>query len=74
MRLADLGYIVVIPSTRLYPEVKFPTFIEDSALAVAWVNDNINSYGGSNDLFVLGHSSGAHMAAMVVADERYLQA
>jgi acetyl esterase/lipase len=74
MRLADLGYIAVLPSTRLYPRVKFPTFIEDSAQAVAWISDNISSYGGSSDLFLLGHSSGAHMAAMVVADERYLKA
>nr|WP_241664545.1 alpha/beta hydrolase fold domain-containing protein [Ningiella ruwaisensis] len=74
MRLADLGYIAVIPNTRLYPQVKFPTFIEDSAQAIAWVDDNIADYQGSNDLFVLGHSSGAHMGAMVVANQAYLAA
>jgi acetyl esterase/lipase len=74
MTMANLGYIVVIPDTRLYPEIKFPTFVEDTAKSIAWVHNNIAKYGASSDLFVTGHSSGAHMAALVVADESYLAA
>lgn len=72
-RLASMGYVAVLPSTRLYPEVKFPTFVEDAAAAVAWVQANITNYGGNQQLFISGHSSGAHIGALLVADERYLE-
>jgi acetyl esterase/lipase len=72
--LANLGYIVVIPNTRLYPQVKFPTFIQDTAKAIAWVYHNIDQYGGSSDIFLTGHSSGAHMGALAIADGSYLKA
>ncbi|GGW76898.1 carboxylesterase [Alteromonas halophila] len=71
-RLASMGYVAVLPNTRLYPQVKFPTFVEDAAAAVAWVQRNITDYGGSEKLFISGHSSGAHIGALLVADESYL--
>ncbi|WP_018982587.1 alpha/beta hydrolase [Salinimonas chungwhensis] len=73
-KLASMGYIAVLPNTRLYPEVKFPTFVEDAAQSVAWVQSNIGKYGGNEQLFISGHSSGAHIGALVVADEQYLKA
>jgi acetyl esterase/lipase len=33
--LAERGYVGVIPDYRVYPEVRFPTFVEDGARAVA---------------------------------------
>lgn len=58
---------------RKYPDVKFPAFVEDVASAVAWVHDNIEGYNGDTDrLFLSGHSSGAHMAALVATDAQYL--
>ena len=72
IRLASMGYVAVLPNTRLYPEVKFPTFVDDAAAAVAWVQNNIQQYGGSEQLIISGHSSGAHIGALVVADESYL--
>ncbi len=71
-KLASMGYVAVLPNTRLYPDVKFPTFVEDAAKAVTWVQSNIRAYGGSDILFVSGHSSGAHIGALVVANEDYL--
>lgn len=69
------GYIVVIADYSKYPKVKFPAFVEDGAKAIAWTHDNIAQYGGDkNNLFLSGHSSGAHIAALVVADQRYLKA
>ncbi|MBK8908013.1 MAG: alpha/beta hydrolase [Rhodospirillales bacterium] len=71
---ARLGYVVVIPDYRLYPEVRFPTFAQDSAGAVRWVRDNIAGMDGDADRIVLmGHSAGAHIAALLVTDRRYLQ-
>jgi acetyl esterase/lipase len=72
--LARRGYIIVIPDYRVYPEVKFPAFVEDGAAALAWVQQNIAGYGGDPDaIFLMGHSAGAHIAAMLTLDERFTQ-
>lgn len=71
----DKGYVVAIADYSKYPNVKFPTFVEDGAKAIAWAHSNIAQYGGDADnLFVSGHSSGAHIGGLVTADERYLKA
>jgi len=71
--LASRGIIAVIPDYRLYPEVRYPDFLDDSAQAVAWASREIARYGGDPArLFVMGHSAGAYNAAMVALDERYL--
>ena len=64
--LTSIGYIVVIPDYRLYPDVLFPQIMEDSAAVVAWVSNNIAGYGGEGDqVFLMGHSAGGHIAAML---------
>ena len=71
--LASRGFVAVIPDYRQYPEVRFPTFVEDGAKALAWLRNNAANYGGDPDkLFVMGHSSGAHIAAMLALNEQYL--
>jgi acetyl esterase/lipase len=71
--LASRGYVVVIPDYRLYPEVRYPDFLDDSAQAVAWTAREIAGYGGDpKRLYVMGHSAGAYNAAMVALDARYL--
>src|ERR1700741_411360 len=61
--LASTGFIALVPDYRLYPEVAFPSFVQDGALAVAWVRDNIAGFGGDPArIAVLGHSAGAHIA------------
>ncbi len=68
------GYIVAIPDYRKYPDVKFPTFAEDAAKAVAWIQENIVAYGGNPEqIFVVGHSSGAHIGALIATDPKYLR-
>ena len=69
------GYMVVIPDYIKYPEGHFPAFIEDIALATAWVKNNISSFGGNPDqVLLVGHSAGAHTGALLVTDARYLAA
>jgi acetyl esterase/lipase len=71
--LVSAGFIVVVPDYRVYPEVRFPTFLEDSAQAVAWVRGHIARHGGDpGHIFVMGHSAGAYNAAMLALDGRYL--
>lgn len=73
--LASKGWIVVVPDYRLFPEVRFPGFIEDSAAAVRWTRRNIAQYGGVSDrLFLMGHSAGAYNAAMLALDSQWLGA
>jgi len=73
-RLTEIGYTVVVPDYRLYPEVEFPAFVEDAAGAVKWTLDNIKDYGGDPDkVFLMGHSAGAHIASLLGLDETYLK-
>ncbi|WNJ90408.1 alpha/beta hydrolase [Bosea sp. 685] len=72
---ASRGFVTVIANYRLVPEVRFPTFIEDGALALRFVRDNIARFGGSpRMLHVMGHSAGAYNAMMLTLDRRYLVA
>jgi acetyl esterase/lipase len=71
--LAKRGLVVVIPDYRRYPEVRFPVFVEDAAAAVAWSRDHATQYGGDQSrLFLMGHSAGAHIAALLALDTHYL--
>lgn len=73
--LAARGFVTVIADYRLVPEVRFPGFVEDGALAVAWVKESIARYGGDRDrLFLAGHSAGAHIAMMLALDGHFLAA
>lgn len=70
---ANRGYVVVIPDYRKYPDVRFPTFVEDGARAVAWVHDHIaDSHGDPSRIHIAGHSAGAHIGALLAADAHYL--
>lgn len=70
---AARGFITVVISYRLVPEVRFPAFNEDAAAAVAWTQQHIGEHGGDPDRIVLvGHSAGAYIAAMLALDAHYL--
>ncbi|MGQ0622497.1 MAG: alpha/beta hydrolase [Panacagrimonas sp.] len=71
--LASRGFVAVLPNFRDYPEVRFPVFVDDAATSVAWVHANIGTYGGSVDkIFVMGHSSGAHIASMLAVKKEFM--
>jgi acetyl esterase/lipase len=73
--LSSRGYIAVLPDYRTYPETAFPGFVDDAAAAVRWSRDHAREFGGDPArLFVMGHSAGAHLAALVTLDSRYLAA
>ncbi len=70
---AGNGHVSVVPDYRLVPEVRFPSFLDDCAAALAWVRNNIAAYGGDpHTIFVAGHSAGAYNAVMVALDPRFL--
>ena len=76
--LASQGVIVAIPDYRVYPEVTFPTFVDDAALATASVAKAVSVGGngvpaGDHPIFSMGHSAGAEIAALLVTDARRLE-
>jgi len=74
-RFAAAGYLTVIPSYRLSPQVSHPAHIQDVAAAFAWVKQNVRQFGGDPDrIMVIGHSAGAYLAMLLAADPRYLGA
>jgi len=71
--LTSRGYVAVLPDYRKYPETAFPGFVDDAAAAVRWARDHAHEFGGDPDrLFVMGHSAGAHLSALIATDPRYL--
>jgi acetyl esterase/lipase len=72
-RLARAGIGVAIPSYRLMPQNPHPAQIHDTAAAFAWVVQNIAQHGGDpSRIYLSGHSAGAHLAALLALDEKYL--
>lgn len=73
-RLAENGVLVFIADYRTYPRAVFPKFVDDAARAVCRARDDAAKWGGdSQRLFLAGHSAGAHIAALLATDSRYLQ-
>ena len=72
--LARRGYLTVIPDYRLYPETRYPGFLDDAASAARWAKNNATRFGGDpNNVYVMGQSAGAYIAAMLAFDHRWLQ-
>jgi acetyl esterase/lipase len=71
----DKGFIFVSTNYRFIPQVTMKQMAGDVAKAIRWVHDHAKEYGGDpNSIFVMGHSGGAHLAALICTDERYLKA
>lgn len=67
------GFLTVIPDYRVFPDVRFPDFMRDPVSAGQWVKEHVASYGGDPDnVFVIGHSAGAHIGMMLNLNKEYL--
>ncbi|TDV65850.1 alpha/beta hydrolase [Pseudomonas sp. LP_7_YM] len=73
--LASRGVVAVLADYRLYPQVHYQGFLDDSARAVGWTREHIHQYGGDPArLYVMGHSAGGYNAAMIALDPKWLAA
>lgn len=72
--LKNKGIAVIAPNYRLSPKANHPSYINDAAQAVAWAKNNIHKYGGSNKIYVSGHSAGGYLTLMLALDKKYLNA
>jgi len=71
--LAKQGYVAVLPNYQLYPNVRFPVFVQDIAAVVAWTRAHAREFGGDPaQIYLSGHSAGAHIAMLVALDKKYL--
>ena len=74
-RFAVAGFATAVVNYRLSPGVSHPAHMQDAAASFAWVKKHIAEYGGKADeIFVVGHSAGGYLAALLALDERYLAA
>ena len=71
----DKGFVFVSINYRLLPAVDMGTIVRDVARSAGWVHKHIAEHGGDpKRLFVMGHSAGAQLAALICTDDRYLKA
>ncbi|GAA3974170.1 alpha/beta hydrolase [Hymenobacter antarcticus] len=74
-RLAKQGVVAVLINYRLAPPVHVPEQAADCARALAWTVQNIKQYGGDPArVFVMGHSAGGGLAALLATDDALLAA
>jgi len=72
-KLKNSGIAVVAVNYRLSPKATNPSYILDAAEAVAWVFNNISSFGGDTaNIYVSGHSAGGYLTLMIGTDAEYL--
>jgi len=71
---ASAGIVTAVADYRLYPQVKYPGFVEDAAGALAWLQGHAAEYGGDPQrLFVSGHSAGAYNAVMLASEPKFIE-
>ncbi len=71
----ERGFVFVSTNYRLLPHVEMGVLIRDVAKSLGWVHKNIARHGGDpKRIFVMGHSAGAQLAALLCIDDRYLKA
>lgn len=69
---ARKGVVAVIINYPLTPDAQYEKMADDCALAVKWVKENISSYQANPEqIFIMGHSAGAHLAELINADPKY---
>jgi acetyl esterase/lipase len=73
--LAAQGVVTIVADVRLWPRTRGDGFLHDGAEAVRWARDHASEFGGDpSHLFVMGHSSGGQIAAMLAMDKHWLAA
>ena len=71
--LAARGVLTLVADYRLYPDVRYPEFLNDSAKALAYGLSEAARLGANpKRVFVMGHSAGGYNAAMLALDPRWL--
>ncbi|KAI8639832.1 Alpha/Beta hydrolase protein [Parasitella parasitica] len=68
--LRELGYVVVVPDYRKYPEVKIDGIYEDIRESIKWTHKHANNFNGdAEQIYLMGHSAGAHLVSHVILSD-----
>lgn len=68
-----MGYLFISINYRLSPKVSHPAHVQDVSDAILYIHKNARHYSGdATKIFLMGHSAGAQLAALVSIDETYL--
>lgn len=71
----ERGWIFISINYRLVPDVVFPDNVLDVAKAITWISRNIAQQAGNPEqIFIMGHSAGAHLVSLVATNENYIEA
>lgn len=72
--LAKKGIATVIPNYTLSPNGNYNTMAKEVAKAIQWTYDSIKQFNGNpNQIFLMGHSAGGHLIALVGSNPKYLK-
>jgi acetyl esterase/lipase len=72
--LSSRGCVTAIADYRVYPKIRYPVFMEDSAAAFVFLHRHAAEYGGDpRHLFLAGHSAGAYNAVMLAVHPEFLK-
>jgi arylformamidase len=64
------GACVMLVNYDLCPAVTVADIVAQTKRAIAWIHDHAGDWGGDPDrLYLSGHSAGAHLVAMALADD-----
>ncbi len=73
--LTGEGWALVAMNYRFVPQVTWREQAADVAEAVKWIQTSGAKHGfDASRIVLMGHSAGAHLAALVATDEQYLEA
>ena len=70
--LTEAGIAIASVEYRMYPEAKFPDYIDDAAASIAFMTSEIRKYGVYEKLIVGGSSAGGYLSMMLCFNDEYL--
>lgn len=70
--VTDAGCAFISVEYRMYPDAKYPEFIEDAAAAVAYALKHLPGLGCTGKVFVSGESAGAYITMMLCMNPQFL--
>ena len=69
----DNGYAFVSVDYNLYPNAKWPSYIIEVAHSIKFLQDNLDKYNLSRDMYISGSSAGSYIIMMLCVDKHYLK-
>jgi len=72
--MARKDVVTVIINYSLSSDSQYEKIASDCAEALKWVSNNVSDYGGDpGRIFVMGHSAGGHLGALINSDPRFFK-